>query len=161
VTVTSVHRDTAARTLTIVATFDRPAERVWQVWADPRQLERWWGPPAYPATVVHHDLTPGGQVTYFMTGPAGEKLHAWWRVVSVDPPRSLVFEEGNAAGSFDGAPTTSIEVRLVETANRTTMTIACRFAPGADNELVPGAGTESGMRQAVAQIDALLASPAG
>ena len=159
-TVTSVYRDPVARTLTIVAKFDRPAELVWQVWADPRQLERWWGPPAYPATVVDHDLTAGGRVTYYMTGPNGEKLRAWWRIVSVDPPRSLRFEEGNTDDSRpnDEVPTTSIEVRLIETPGNTTMTITCQFAPIADKEPVPDAGTEEGMRLAVGQIDTLLAS---
>ena len=159
-TVTSVQRDPAARTLTIVAQFDSSAERVWQVWADPRQLERWWGPPTYPATVLDHDLTAGGRVTYYMTGPSGEKLHAWWRIVSVDPPRSLRFEEGNADDSrpHDEVPTTSIEVRLVETAESTTMTITCRFAPAAGLGPVPGTETEQGMRTAVGQIDAILAT---
>jgi hypothetical protein len=43
-----VHRmgDLLARPeLVLVAEFDAPIERVWQLWADPRQLERWWGPP--------------------------------------------------------------------------------------------------------------------
>ena len=139
--------------------FDRPAERVWQVWADPRQLERWWGPPSFPATFIDHDLTAGGRVTYYMTGPDGEKLHAWWRVLSVDPPHSLRFEEGNADDSQpnDAAPTTSIDVRLVETAEGTTMTIACSFAPTADRQQVPDLGTEEGMTRAIGQIDALLA----
>lgn len=162
-TVTSVYRDPVARTLTIVAKFDSPAERVWQVWADPRQLERWWGPPTYPAKVVDHDLTAGGRVTYYMTGADGEKLHAWWRILSVDPPRSLRFEEGNADDSRpnDEVPTTSIEVRLIETPGSTTMTITCRFAPIADKEPVPDTGTEEGLRLAVGQIDALLATTAG
>ena len=161
-TVTSVHRDPVARTLTIVAKFDRPAERVWQVWADPRQLERWWGPPAYPATVVDHDLKAGGRVTYYMTGPSGEKLHAWWRILSADPPHSLRFEEGNADDSRRNSevPTTSIEVRLIETLGNTTMTITCRFAPISGKEQVPDTGTEEGMKLAVGQIDALLASSA-
>ena len=159
-TVTSVYRDPIARTLTIEASFDSPAERVWQVWADPRQLERWWGPPTYPATFVDHDLTAGGRVTYYMTGPNGEKLHAWWRIVSADPPSSLAFEEGNADDSArtDEAPTTSIEVRIIETPEETTMTITCRFAAVADEEQVPGPDTEKGMRLAVGQIDAVLAT---
>ena len=56
-TVTSVHKDFDNLTLTVVADFDAPTERVWQLWADPRHLERWWGPPSHPATVEAHDLT--------------------------------------------------------------------------------------------------------
>jgi uncharacterized protein YndB with AHSA1/START domain len=70
-TVIRVDKDVDNLSLTLVAEFDAPIERVWQLWADPRRLERWWGPPAYPATVESHDLTPGGGVTYFMTGPDG------------------------------------------------------------------------------------------
>ncbi len=58
--VTSVVKDTERLTMTVTAEYDVSAERAWQLWADPRQLERWWGPPTYPATVVDHDLRPGG-----------------------------------------------------------------------------------------------------
>ena len=116
-TVTSVDKDLDNLSLTLVADFDAPIERVWQLWADPRQLERWWGPPTYPATVEGHDLTPGGEVSYFMTGPEGEKFRGWWRVTSVDPPTSLEFIDGFA--DQDGAPnadmpTTTVQMRLVE-----------------------------------------------
>ena len=87
-TVTTITKDPEAATMTVTAEFDAPVERVWQLWADPRQLERWWGPPTYPATVVDHDLSAGGRVAYFMTGPEGEQHHGWWRVVAADPPRA-------------------------------------------------------------------------
>ena len=44
--VTDVQHDLDALTLTITADFAAPVDRVWQVYADPRQLERVWGPPA-------------------------------------------------------------------------------------------------------------------
>ena len=69
--VTSVHKDLEARTITIVAEFDADVVRVWQLWADPAKLARWWGPPEYPATVTAHDLTPGGRVAFHVTGPDG------------------------------------------------------------------------------------------
>src|ERR671932_442277 len=50
--VTDVHQDLDNLTLTVTADFAAPVERIWQVYADPRQLERVWGPPTYPATVV-------------------------------------------------------------------------------------------------------------
>jgi uncharacterized protein YndB with AHSA1/START domain len=42
-TVTSVDKDFDSLTLTLVADFAVSPERVWQLWADPRKLERWWG----------------------------------------------------------------------------------------------------------------------
>ena len=56
-TVTNILKDAESLTMTINATFDAPVERVWQVWNDPRQLERWWGPPEYPATFERHAPT--------------------------------------------------------------------------------------------------------
>ena len=38
----SVKKDAESLTMTIIAQFDAPTTRVWQVWQDPRQLERWW-----------------------------------------------------------------------------------------------------------------------
>src|SRR5919106_6417625 len=114
-TIVSVERDFDSLSLILVAEFDAPIERVWRLWADPRQLERWWGPPTHPATVETHDLALGGEVTYFMTGPGGETSRGWWRVTAVDPPTSLDFIDGWA--NRDGtpnteAPTTSAQVRL-------------------------------------------------
>ena len=67
--VTSVDTDYDNLTVTLIADFEAPIDQVWELWSDPRKLERWWGPPGYPATFEKHDLTPGGEVTYFMTGP--------------------------------------------------------------------------------------------
>ena len=163
-TVVRVDLDPDALTLTIVSEFDAPAERVWQVWADPRKLERWWGPPNFPATVLDHDLTPGGRVTYSMTGPDGEEHHGWWRVTAVDAPHSLMFEDGFAdpSGQPDSdLPTTSVEVRLTTEATRTTMTIVTRFASVDDMERIIATGTDQGMALAVGQIDTVLRSRHG
>ena len=75
-------------TLTVTAEYDAPVERVWQLWADPRQLERWWGPPTYPATFEPRDVA-GGRVAYSMTSPEGEKHRGWWQVVAAEPPARL------------------------------------------------------------------------
>ena len=41
-TVTSIEKDLDALTMTVNAEFDAAVERTWQLWSDPRQLERWW-----------------------------------------------------------------------------------------------------------------------
>jgi uncharacterized protein YndB with AHSA1/START domain len=71
-TVVSSTKDASALTLIVVAEFDATPDDVWDVWEDARKLERWWGPPTYPATFTRHDFVVGGESRYFMTGPAGE-----------------------------------------------------------------------------------------
>ena len=88
--VTDVNDDLDTRTLTITAEFAAPVERIWQVYSDPRQLEKVFGPPSYPATFVEHDLTPGGRAHDFMTSPEGEKHYGWWRVTAVESPGLLL-----------------------------------------------------------------------
>jgi uncharacterized protein YndB with AHSA1/START domain len=160
-TVTAVRKSTENLTLAIDAEFDASAERVWQLWADPRQLERWWGPPTYPATFTRHDLAPGSRVEYHMTGPAGEKSHGYWDIVETDPPRSLVFHDGFA--NEDGTPNESLagteaRVTITEVGNgRTRMSIESRFPSADAMAQVLAMGMEEGLTQAVAQIDAILA----
>ena len=100
-TVTSIEKDYDGLALVIVADFDAPVERVWQLWADPRKLERWWGPPTYPATFEQHELTPGGGVRYYMTDPDGAKYRGWWRIESVEPPHAIEFSDGFADDNGD------------------------------------------------------------
>ncbi|MEW2396922.1 SRPBCC domain-containing protein [Streptomyces sp. NPDC046862] len=163
-TVIDVQKNPEALTLTVTARFDAPPEQVWKVWQDPRTLERWWGPPTYPATVVDHDLAPGGAVTYFMTGPEGDKYHGWWRVRSVDAPHGLEFEDGFAddSGRPDpGMPTTTVRVRLTaEGGAATVMTIESTFSSTEDMEKLVSMGMEEGISAALDQIDSILADSA-
>ena len=101
-TVTAVRKDAEALSMTVDAEFEATPERVWQLWADPRQLERWWGPPGYPATFTELDLRPGGRASYYMTTPEGERPRGYWDVVEVDPPRRLEVRDGFA--KEDGSP---------------------------------------------------------
>ncbi len=101
-TVTAVRKDPEALTMTLTAEFDASPARVWELWADPRQLERWWGPPTYPATFTAHDLAPGSRVEYHMTGPSGDQPRGFWDILEADPPRRLVFLDGFAHD--DGTP---------------------------------------------------------
>src|SRR4051794_23455075 len=93
-TVIDVRKDPEKLTMEITAQFSATMQQVWELWADPRRLERWWGPPSYPATFVRHELEPNGIMTYFMTSPEGEKHHGWWRVLRVQAPSALGVEDG-------------------------------------------------------------------
>jgi uncharacterized protein YndB with AHSA1/START domain len=158
--VTSVDKNFDSLTITLVADFDAPIERVWQLWADPRKLERWWGPPSYPATVEKHDLTPGGDVTYSMTGPDGDQPRGWWRVTSVNPPKSLEFTDGFA--NQDGTPNadmpiTRVHMQLTEHSGGTRMELRSAFESREQMEQLVSMGVVEGLQQAVGQMDGLLA----
>lgn len=161
--VTSIDKDPETLTMTITALFDAPVTRVWQVWSDPRQLERWWGPPTYPATVIDHDLRVGGSVTYLMTGPEGDKHHGWWRVRDVAAPHRLEFEDGfadDAGNPDDDLPTTITRVSLDEPdEGGTLMRIVATFPSHEAMEQLVAMGMVEGMTAAMGQIDQLLEQP--
>jgi uncharacterized protein YndB with AHSA1/START domain len=163
-TVTAVRKDPQALTMTVEAEFEASPERVWQLWADPRQLERWWGPPTYPATFTKHDLVPGSRIEYHMTGPEGDQPKGFWDVVEVDPPNGLTFRDGFA--NDDGSPNTDmpqntarIRIEPIE-AGRTRMSIETAFPSTEAMEQVLAMGMEEGLTEAVGQIDAILAEDA-
>jgi uncharacterized protein YndB with AHSA1/START domain len=132
---------------------------VWDLWSDPRKLDRWWGPPTDPATFETHDLSPGGEATYVMTGPHGATRGAW-RVTAVDPPTSLEFTDpfADADGNPNAdMPVTTIRVRLTERNDGTRKEMHLTFDSREDMEKLMNTGIAEGLRQAVGQIDALLA----
>lgn len=160
-TVTSVQKDPDSLTMTTTAEFDATPERVWQLWSDPRQLERWWGPPEYPATMTSHDLRPGGRVAYHMTGPSGDQPKGLWDVVEVDPPRSIVFrdlfadDDGNPNPDM---PAMTARVNIEDIGQgRTRMSIESIFPSTQAMEQVLAMGMEEGLKSALGQIDAILA----
>ena len=162
-TVTNVHKDPDALTMTMTVELDASVERAWQLWADPRQLERWWGPPGYPATFVDHDFTPGGRANYFMTGPAGDKFHGWWEVLAVDAPRRLEVKDGFADDTGkpnDDMPAGRMVVTLDERDGKTVMEITSYFTSLEAMEQLISMGQEEGMVQALGQIEGILADSA-
>ena len=163
-TVTAVRKDPETHTMTLEAEFEASPERVWQLWADPRQLERWWGPPTYPATVTSHDLRSGGRVEYHMTGPEGDQPRGYWEVVEADAPHRIVIRDGFA--DADGRPNTDMpmndmRVTILDLGNgRTRMSIESVFPDTAAMEQLLAMGMEQGLTDAVGQIDAILAERA-
>lgn len=158
--IVSSQQDPQALTLTLVAEFDSDVERVWQVWQDPRQLERWWGPPGWPATFDRHDFVPGGASRYHMTGPDGQKARGWWTVTAIEAPYRLEFDDGFSGEDGEpldaGAPMHMV-VTLQPVGDRTRMTTVATFANTAQMERVLAMGMEEGLNQAMGQIDAVLA----
>lgn len=159
--ITSVEKDFDNQTLIMIADFNAPLERVWTLWEDPRQLEKWWGPPGYPSTFEEHNLTPGGQVTYYMTSPEGETHRGWWRIDAVAPPTSLEFTDGFAdqeGNPVEDMPVSTVHMQLSEHAGGTRMELRSVFASRDQMQQSLDMGVVEGMQAAIGQMDALLAA---
>ncbi|MDP3714096.1 MAG: SRPBCC domain-containing protein [Mycobacteriales bacterium] len=157
--VISTTQDSEALSLTLVSEFPHPLARVWQVWADPRQLERWWGPPTWPATFVQLELVTGGRASYVMTGPDGATSRGWWELLIVDEPKRIELEDGFSDDSGNpnrDMPTTRTEVVLHETSEGTRMTVTSHFASAEQMTQLVEMGMVEGITSAAGQIDAIL-----
>ena len=162
-TVISTEKDTKNLTLTIVAEFEANAKRVWDVWEDPRKLERWWGPPTFPATFTRHEFTVGGQSRYHMTGPDGATPRGWWRIDVIDKPHRIEFANGMAGE--DGEPAPGVEpmsgyVIFDPTEMGTRMTVVTNFTDTEQMQKMLEMGMQEGMGMALGQVDELLLSSA-
>jgi uncharacterized protein YndB with AHSA1/START domain len=133
---------------------------VWAAYADARQLERFWGPPQWPATFVRHDFKVGGRSEYFMTGPNGDKSSGYFKYLVVDAPHTFEVEDGflGADGQpAPGMPTMQMRFTFEPHEGGTRMVTLTTFPSMEALEQLIGMGMEEGMRAAMAQIDDVLA----
>ena len=156
--ITSVSTDPATLTLTLVADFGVSQQRLWDAFADPRQLERFWGPPFAPSTFTSHDFRVGGRAEYFLTGPDGERWSGSWRFTAVDPIDAFEAEDGDDNAEDETMPV-SMRFAFETTATGARLTSVTRFASLAALEHT-ALGMETGFRAAMPQLDALLAGDA-
>ena len=154
-------QDQDALTYTFVMQFDASVERVWQVWEDPRQLERWWGPPTWPATFDQHELSVGSESKYYMTGPDGDTAPGWWVIDLVEPHTRIEFTDGFSdrdRNHDDSLPRTHTVVTLDDLGGATRMTIVSRFGSFDQMKQLTEMGMLEGMTLALGQIEGILAS---
>jgi uncharacterized protein YndB with AHSA1/START domain len=159
--VTDFTTDPDTRTVTVIAHFDAPVERVWALYADARQLEKVWGPPDYPATFVDHELAVGSRSTYYMTGPEGEKYSGFWEITGVEAPHSFSFEDGFADEDFSPAPDLPISHNVYAfeaTGDGTRAVYTSTYDTAEGLQQVMDMGMEEGARSAINQIDGFLAA---
>jgi uncharacterized protein YndB with AHSA1/START domain len=158
--VTDVTHDMDHLTLTIVADFAAPVERIWQVYADARQLEKVFGPPTYPATFVDHTLEPGSRSTYYMTSPEGEKFAGVWDVETVSEPTGFTFEDAFADTDFNvqaDMPVSKNSYAFAPHDGGTRATYVSTYASAEALQKVLDMGVVEGATSAINQIDDLVA----
>jgi uncharacterized protein YndB with AHSA1/START domain len=153
-------------TLTVVGEYAVPVERLWDAWTDPRQIERFWGPPGWPATFTRHDMVVGGRSHYFMTGPDGERAAGYWIVERIDHERGFEIVDGFArdddGAADDALPTMRMQVSFDRHGDGSRLTAVTTFPdlPAMEKILSMGIlsmGMVEGVTGALGQMDDVLA----
>jgi uncharacterized protein YndB with AHSA1/START domain len=158
--ITSVTSDPVLHTITIVADYAVPVERLWEAYSDPRQIERFWGPVEWPATFTRHDMAVGGWSHYYMTGPDGTQAGGWWRFLKVEPQHLIEVEDGfaDASGTPNAdMPTMRMTFAFSATPTGSRFESVTYFDSVETMEKLAQMGMMEGMRSAMSQIDAVLA----
>lgn len=157
--VTEVTTDPEALTMTLIADFAAPVERLWSALTDPRQLELFWGPPGWPSTFTEFDFSVGAVARYHMTSPQGEKSYAGWEFLSIDPPSSFTVldqfldADGNAV---DGLPASRMVFTAEPTASGSRLTNVTYFTSAESLEQILAMGVVEGATMAINQLDRVL-----
>ena len=157
--VTSVIKDPEALTMTVVAEFAAPVRRLWDAYLDPRLIERFWGPPTYPATFTRHDGCVGGRSHYYMTGPEGDVSRGYWEWLVVDELKGFEVSDGFASPDWEpnaqvGATRMVFTFEQVGEGSRVTTTT--HFGSADQLRQMIEMGMEEGITLAMGQMDAVL-----
>jgi uncharacterized protein YndB with AHSA1/START domain len=154
---TSVTKDAATLTLTVVGDYPVPQQRLWDAFADARQLERFWGPPTWPATFTRHDMRVGGRAEYFLTGPKGERWSGSWKFTAVNPISSFEAQDGEDNVEDENMPS-AMKFTFEATPTGSRMIGVTQF-PSLEAMEQVARGMEEGLRAAMPQLDAVLVEP--
>jgi uncharacterized protein YndB with AHSA1/START domain len=162
----AVNQTTLERTsdseIVIRRTFNGPPRIVFDAWTRPALVERWWAPASRGVTVVscQADVREGGAWRYVLHHQAHGELPFSGTYREVTPPSRLVyteiFEPGRTAPDEGGHAV--VTVTFDERDGKTDVTSRSRFPSKAVLEMVLASGMESGMRETMDQLDALVAS---
>lgn len=157
--VTEITTDPEALTLTLTADFAAPVERVWEAFTEPRRLERFWGPPGYPATFTDFDFSVGGIARYYMTSPQGERSGGRWEFLSIDAGRSFSMLDAFADANGDPVaemPATRMVYAFAST-DAGSRVVSTSYFPSAEAlEQLVAMGMVEGLTQGVNQLDLVL-----
>ncbi len=158
--ITSMTTDPVALTMTVIADVDAPLQRLWDAYLDPRLLERFWGPPTYPAVFLRHDGCVDGRSEYTMTGPDGQVSRGYWEWLAVEALTRFEVRDGFAGpdGSVDPElPSLRMVFAFEARDSGSRVTTTTSFASLADLERLLGMGMQEGLTAAMGQMDAVVA----
>lgn len=151
------------RTIVISRTFNGPARVVFDAWTRPELVERWWAPGSRASIVsVEADVRVGGAYRYVLQPKKGQRFAFSGKYREVSAPMRLVytvFFEPTAEGLVVPESEAAVTTVTFEERDGKTHLVSREMYPSKEvRDMVLATGMEPGMREAMDQLDELVAS---
>lgn len=130
------------RTLTIIRHLKAPRDAVFEAWADPAVLVKWWGPEGVTVPDCRMDVRPGGAWRTVMRGPEGQTHTCSGVYREITPPERLEFTWAWEADGVRGHETV-VTVVLHERDGGTEMVFTQRLFESAEGRTLHDEGWTS------------------
>ena len=112
--------------------FSFPTETLFNAFADPGQLQHWWGPKGFTNTFSQFDFRPGGEWLFTMHGPDGTDYPNKKIFLEIREQELISFQHPDPAHRF------VMTMTLEATSGKTLLTWRMVFEPNKDNATIKG-----------------------
>lgn len=85
---------TAERCIVINRTFDAPRKLVWEVFTQPKHMDKWWGPDGFTNETHEMDFREGGAWRYKMTAADGTVFPNYTEYTEIVEPELISYKHG-------------------------------------------------------------------
>jgi uncharacterized protein YndB with AHSA1/START domain len=137
--------------------FDAPRVKLWNAFADPDALAKWWGPHGWETTIKTFELQPQGIWLYGMKcvdENQGEFFgqESWGKAVfeEIDEPEKIVYRDSfaDANGNINNAmPTGTTTIEFHEVDGKTRLVSRTKYEKAEELQAVTNMGMEEGFSQ--------------
>ncbi len=157
---------TAAREIVMSRIFHAPRALVWEAWANPDLIVKWWGPRGFTTTTKQREFRVGGAWELTMHGPDGTNYPNKCVFQEIVPQERIVYRQGGGCedGEIPGANFTATWTFESIDAERTKVT-GCLLFPtaAARDHVVKAFGAVEGGKQTLErlgeQVDSMQSEP--
>ena len=151
---TNITKNRETKELIMDREFNAPIAAVWDAWANPEKLAKWWGPRGWETTIKEFTLEPGG-VWHYAMKCVDENQGEWFgqeswgkaEFVNVDEPNSFTYKDmfSDADGNINpDMPVMTITVSFTEQNGKTHVTSRGVFENAEEYDKVIAMGVEQG-----------------
>jgi len=151
--------------IVITREFEAPRQLVWDVWTQPKHVEKWFGPKGFTTRVDKLDFKVGGESSYIMIGPDGTEYPSKGVFQEIVPIEKIVTtdEFGEGFDEIESMKNIDLPQGMTQTylfddlGQRTKLTIIVSHPTVEDREKHEAMGVIDGWNSSLDKVEEYLA----